>query len=404
MRASYKKLAAVAVVSLLLIAGAVIVTEKEWYEPKEEAVLGVSMTEEPSASDTEKKSDTSKGEQLIFWYEDESYTPYIEMALESFEKDTGCSVTVKYIDSLDYTGDIYDATMENKQFPDIYMLSGEQLEEVYLYGLAAENNSIGLYENAVAANALAASTYQEKLLGYPLSYNVCLFLYQKDYFEKAPESIQSIITYSDENEPPENVEYLLEWDVNDPFYDFPFVSNSITFVKEEAETMEIHYEESLYNEDLLFFEDMLESFSVDADTISEESIIENFKSGKTLCAILDSDALCRLEGVECVITEIPKLNDVLTAHSCALTDMMIINPYSENREKAALLAEYLTIDMSKELHALTGHYPVKISESPDEKERIVYKAYENAVLAPDSQDAGEFWLTLKETIASFFEQ
>lgn len=395
MRAFYKKIAAAAAVCVLLIAGAVITAEKEWYKPQEEAV---SSMEETAFGDLKEE-----GETLIFWYEDETYMPYVKKALEAFEQDTGCKVTAKCIDSLDYTGDIYDATMENKAFPDVYMLSGEQLEEVYLYGIAAENNSTGLYENVVAENALTASAYRGKLLGYPLSYNVCLFLYQKDYFEKAPESIQAIITYSDENEPPENVEYLLEWDVNDPFYDFPFVSNSISFTKEEAETMKIHYEESLYKEDLLFFEGMLESFSVDAETVSEERIIENFCAGKTLCTILDSDALHRLTGIAYEITEIPKLNDVLTAQSCALTDMLVVNPYSENGKKAALLAEYLTIDMSKELYALTGHYPVKLSENPDEKEKIAYCAYENAVCAPDSQDAGEFWLTLKETIASFFE-
>ena len=167
--------------------------------------------------------------------------------------------------------------------------------------------------------------------------------------------------------------------------------------------MEIHYEESLYDEDLLFFEDMLESFSVDAATVSEESIIANFSEGKTLCAILDSDALCKLEGMECEITEIPKLNDVLTAYSCALTDMLVVNNFSEKKETAALFAQYLTIDMSGELHSSTGHYPVKISDNPDKIEKIAYKAYENAILAPDSQDAGEFWISLKETIAKFFE-
>ena len=396
MKALNKRLAAIAAICVLLICGAVLVSKNEWYNPTEDALADIDATESAL-------SDSDMKEQLIFWYEDDSYTPYIEKVLKAFEKDTGCKVIAKCIDSLDYTGDIYDSTMKNEQFPDVYLLSGEQLEEVYLYGLAAENENASGYENTVAKNAVTASSYQEKLLGYPLSYNVCLFLHQKDYFEKTPESIQAIITYSDENEPPENVEYLLEWDVNDPFYDFPFVSNSITFVKEEAETMEIHYEESLYDEDLLFFEDMLESFSVDAETVSEESIIANFSKGKTLCTILDSDSLCKLEGMECEITEIPKLNDVLTAYSCALTDMLVVNNFSEKKENAALLAQYFTLDMSGELHSLTGHYPVKISENPDKTEKIAYKAYENAVLAPDSQDAGEFWISLKETIAKFFE-
>ena len=46
------------------------------------------------------------------------------------------------------------------------------------------------------------------------------------------------------------MEYLLEWDVNDAFYDFPFVGNSVTFEKTAPETMNVAYDEDLYQKDL----------------------------------------------------------------------------------------------------------------------------------------------------------
>ena len=60
--------------------------------------------------------------------------------------------------------------------------------------------------------------------------------------------------------------------------------------------------------------------------------------------------------------------------------------------------------MSGELHGLGGHYSVKLSEDADEKEQIAYQAYENAIPVPDSQDAKEFWVTLKETISQYFKK
>lgn len=137
-----------------------------------------------------------------------------------------------------------------------------------------------IYADCVAAKAVEASTYREKMYGYPLSYNTCIFAYRNGYFENQPESVQSIIDYAIDNDPPENVQYLLEWDVNDPFYDFPFVSNSVSFEKKEVANMAISYDEEMYNADLEYFAQILESFSMDAQRVSEERVLQDFRDGQ----------------------------------------------------------------------------------------------------------------------------
>ena len=377
---------------MLLIGGAVVVSRHSTYEQKEkEAENG---TETASVSRVVKQP-----ADLTFWYSDESYQEFFEKAAEEYYEDTGIVVDAKYQDSMDYMDAVYTVTMQGEAFPDLYMIGSDELEEAYLYGLAAENTASDIYESTVAANAVTASTYKEKMYAYPLSYNTCLFVYKNGYFETEPETLQAIIDYSNDNEPPENVQYLLEWDVNDAFYDFPFISNSVSFVKDEVETMQVNYDEGLYNEDLEFFSQILESFSIDAATVTEESVISDFNEGKTLCAIVDSDSLTKLEGTDHEIRELLALNDTLQASSAALTDLVVVNDFSGKKEKAADFAEYVTLTMSGELHGLGGHYSVKLSEDADEKEQIAYQAYENAIPVPDSQDAKEFWVTLKETIS-----
>ena len=229
-----------------------------------------------------------------------------------------------------------------------------------------------------------------------------MFVYQNGYFETAPDSLQALIDYSDANEPPENVSYLLEWDVNDAFYDFPFISNSVTFEKTEAEKLNVIYNEELYQQDLAYFEKILESFSVDAQTVSEESIIENFLGGRTLSAMIDTSSLYRLEGYEYSLMQIPDLNDTLPADPCAITDMLVVNDFSEKGEEAADFAYFATVTMAGELHDLSGHYSVIPSAEPDWVEQVAFDAYESAVLVSDSVDAKDFWVSLEETISKYF--
>lgn len=358
-------------------------------------------TKQQAAFVREKSTEQSES-RLTFWYTEKSYQAFLETAAENYYNETGVWVDIIYQNSENYIETIYDATMHGQQFPDVYLIGSERLEDVVLYGIAAENKDSGVYEQTTAKNAVSASVYHEKMYGYPLSYNTCVIVYKNGYFAQEPHTVQSVIDFSIENEPPENVQYLVEWNVNDAFFDFPFLSNSISFVKNGSDFMQVFYDEERYEIDLAFLEQMLEYFSIDAQTVTTESVIQDFLAGKTLCAMLDSDSLYRLDGVDYSVKEVFDLNEELPAVSAALTNLVIVNDFSENKEEAAKFAQYATIAMSQQLYSLSGHYSVIQSEQPDEKEQIVYQAYENSVLIPCSQNAREFWVDLKETILQYF--
>ena len=339
---------------------------------------------------------------LVFWYDDAGYTDFFEQAAESYYKDTGKVVEVKCREDAEYLNAVYDATIQQNGAPDAYLLSSDQLEEAYLYGLAAVNDAEACYLDTVADRAIEASTYRGRMYGYPLSFDTCVLVYQNGYFEQEPESIQAIIDYAIENDPPENVQYLMEWDVNDPFYDFPFVANSIRFLKEDVETMKVEYDQEMYDADLEFFQQILESFSLDAENISEDRVISDFLEGRTLCAILDNNSVSRLDGTDYSMIGIPPLNETLASGSASITDLVLVNDFTDKKKEAADFAEYVTLTMAKELHTLGGYSSVKLSENADEQEKLFYEVYENSVPVPASQDAKEFWVTLKETISQYF--
>lgn len=409
MKVLHKKLVSVLLICLMLIVGAVTVSryngshtsfgeEASSTESVQEQTAGASQKETDDALDAAYQSAATDA---VFWYEDDSYGDYFETAAIQYFSRTGKKIAVQCRDTMDYIGDIYDETMQDGAYPDVYLISGQDLEEAYLYGLVSVNE-IDADDLPVLEQAKRAATYEDKLLGYPLSYDVCVFIYQNGYFEEEPQSLQSIIDYSNDNEPGEDVEYLLEWNVNDAFFDFPFVSNSISFEKSELGHTDVTYDEDLYAQDLEYFEQILESFSVNAETVSEEEILGNFLTGRTLCAIVDSDMLHELDGYDYSLMQIPDLNDELAASTCALTDMIVVNDYSKNQKVAADFARFVTEDMADELYDMTGHMSVVSQDTGSAAEQVARAAYENSVLAPDSQDAKDFWVKLEETISKYF--
>ena len=255
-----KKYLSIACVSALLIGLAGVVANTGVYqvpqeEPETEEVYEVSAAEKYEEA-------LSNGADLRLWYDDASYDTYFKtMAINYYEAE-GIVVELTYVDSMDYVGDIYDATMKSEIYPDVYLLSGEELEKAHLYGVAGENKQGVAYTGIVANNAITASTCHGKMFGYPLSFNVCLLAYNNQYFDVAPESLQAIIDYADENEPGENIEYLLEWDAYDPFFGFLFVSESVVLNMDGIGVLEASYDEELLAESLLFLEESLTYFSV----------------------------------------------------------------------------------------------------------------------------------------------
>lgn len=394
MEALQKKIGSVLMIVIVLI---LVVAGIKKGEQSADASTQETITADEAADSAYEKAAAD----VIFWYEDASYDDFFEAAAKQYYEKTGIKVETVKKDSEEYLTGIYDKTMQDDGYPDVYLISGDSLAEAYLYGLVAVNKKESSYENA-ADNAKQAASYQGSMLGYPLSYNTCLFIYQNGYFNTAPSSMQEIIDFSNENEPAENVEYLVEWDVNDPFYDFPFVANSVTFEEDEQKLLSPVYEDELYQQDLDFFESILSSFSVNAQTVSEENIVDNFKEGRTLCALVDTDLLSELDGYEYSITKMPDLNEELTSNVCALTELLAVNEFSKNKEQAAGFAEFVTVSMADRLHEMTGHYSVFESADADATEQTAYETYETAVLAPDSLNAKDFWVDLKETIAKYF--
>ena len=214
-------------------------------------------------------------------------------------------------------------------------------------------------------------------------------VYQKENFPEAPESISEILDYGQNNLLGEGVGNLLEWNVADGFYDYPFVGG-------EVEWNETDYALSTtyggkYNDELTFYKNLSETVGIDTDEISREQVVENFNQGASLCAIIDSDDLNKITAENYGVCVLPMLDDTTPMQGIARTGILLVNEFSEKKDMAADFAAFIEKEEVDVLHAMTGHISTDEGANRDEAEQAAFIQYQNSRLVPDAANAGEFW-------------
>ena len=354
-----------------------------------------------NANDTVCDYDHAKKE-LKFWYTDESYTDYYKTCAKRFFDETGIAVEVTCKDSLGFLETIYQNTMEDTNYPDVYMIQNDSLGKVCLYGLAKENENAGFENENYAENAVEASSCEGKLYGYPLTFHTGIFVYQTEAFAEAPKSIQEILDLAENSEIGLKAGNLIEWNVADAYYDFPFIGNSITFDALDAGELQLTVDEDSYEQELAYYQGLSDTINLDTDTITRPQVLEDFSIGATLCAIVDSDDLREIHDMDYSVSMLPALNEELSMRGASYTKMLIVNDYTKESEKAAAFAKFVTTDCVDDLEKQTGYLPVKRDAVTDKKSKLIYQQYENSVNMPNAMNSEEFLIELKNKMTNIW--
>lgn len=277
---------------------------------------------------------------------------------------TGIAVGIRYVDEESYLEQIYDATMTEEDYPDLYLVWNDAKDKAYLYGVATEEE-------------------------YPLFFDTLVMVYQKENFPEAPESISEILDYGQNNLLGEGVGNLLEWNVADGFYDYPFVGTEVEW-NETDYTLLTTYGEK-YNDELTFFKNLSETVGIDTNEIDRNQVVENFNQGASLCAIIDSDDLNKMTAENYGVCGLPMLDDTTPMQGVARTGILLVNEFSGEKDMAADFAAFIEKEEVDALHAMTGHISTDEGASRDETEQAAFMQYQNSRLVPDAANAGEFW-------------
>lgn len=404
-----------------------------------------------------KKSDSLSGlgdrkETIHLWYTDDALTDYLNSKALEFYNSTDIRVDVNLVSGLEYLEAINTASLdEETDTPDIYILSNDSLEKAYLAGLATKlPETAPVYDEPLFHQAARnAVSYNGKYVACPMYFETSALLYNKTYLQQIaddangigsdgedsdngpdaetaadieqqvtaqqliPSSIVDILTFADQYSTPENVEYFFRWDVSDIFYNYFFIGNYISAGGEAGDDkslIDIYNTESISS--LKVYQELNQFFSIDTKETNYDTIMQEFQEGKTIYTIATSDCIRRLDeaaangefGYEYGIAKLPDINQELVTKGMSVTNALVINGYSEHKESAGRLMDYLIRNANADLYDMTGKLSsVTQDHYANEHVRAFMENYRESVPIPKMLETGNFWVELEICFAKVWD-
>ena len=385
-----------------------------------------------------------KKETIYFWYDDASMSDYISSAAVMFGEKNKVRVLPQLVSESRYLEAINEATLNGEHMPDAYLISNDSLEKAYKAGLAAPVTDVSKRMNTIhfPQVALDAVTYKGKQVAYPLYYETAVLLYNKNYLQQwalqqaakeaeeaereatpeelqnradeimtdaVPGTIDAILSMADSFDPPEAVESIFKWDVSDIFYNYYFVGNYMLMggdTGDSKEKLDINNPQAI--QCLEVYKALNQFFSIESDTVTYESVLQEFMDGKVVFTIATTDAVATLnrarkEGlteVEYGVALLPNPGKELQARSLSVTETVAINGYSPNKELAEQFAAYLTTEYTTSLYEKSGRLAsYQFVNQNDMVLSVYHKQYESSISLPKMVETGNYWLQLEVLFA-----
>lgn len=395
----------------------------------------------------------SDKETIYFWYTDETMTSFINSAAVAFGEREG----VRVIPVLTYEGEyleaINQASLQGGQMPDAYLIGNDSLEKAYLAGLASETKDGGAVCNTgnFPEAALAAVRFHGKNVAYPLYFETSALIYNESYLadwalqqarrelaeagnegggdsagpaegeaglteEEAalaqqylengiPATVDDILSIADTFDVPEGVEGIMKWDVSDIFYNYWIVGRYLVVGGEagdDAGAIDIDNPETV--QCLEVYKALNQFFSMESDTVTYDSVLQDFIDGKIVFTVATTDVIRRLDeakkdgsfAYEYGVSAMPEVSAVLESASLSVTGAVVVNGYSHHRELANGFAAYLVNDCAEDLYEKTGKLPARYGTDEDNGPAQIFKLeYADSVSLPKLMETGNFWLQME---------
>ncbi len=289
------------------------------------------------------------------WYTDDSLTNYLQNRAVAFsESDSDIRVEPVLVSDPQYLEAVGKASVEEDNYPDLFIITNDSLEKAYLAGLASEVEGGDEYVNDgfYPSAAINSVTYKGKRIAYPFYFETSSLIYNKTYLETmATENLQSeidtregeeaqaaidngeevsegeeeaqeivsdtaitqgmideavaeslplnisdILEFAENFNAPEEVEAVFKWDVTDIFYNYFFVGNYMDVGGKAGDDVSLI---DIYNTDTVscmkIYQQLNQFFAIDPEQIDYDSIVQDFIDGKIVFTIATTDIIKKIE-------------------------------------------------------------------------------------------------------------
>ena len=220
-----------------------------------------------------------------------------------------------------------------------------------------------------------------------------------------PSSLTALAAFSDEYDAPEQVENVFYWDVADILYNYDFVGG---YMNVGGECGDNEAEISLYNPNTVAcmqaFQELNQQFSIDADTVKYDSVLEDFMLGKSIFTVVGVDAIGQIEkekeeGVfpyEYGVCLLPDVTEDLHSRSLSITTAVCVNGFSQKLSEANAFAAFLTTEHADDLYTKVGQMPCKDQAVlPIDSLQVCRTEYQTSISMPKMMATANLWMRLE---------
>lgn len=385
-------------------------------------MLWFAMEQSMNSKDTQ-QSTPQEEITLEVWYSEPELQQYIEEAAKSFETTNHMKVNTRLMSEVDYIENINNQSVgEEFEGPDVYLVSNDQLEMVELAGLTKkvkDKKNHYTTEN-YSDTALHAVRYNGAQIAYPICFETCFLIYNKDYITLEvenedgskttnaviPATLDELMDFSENFGEKEGVENIFRFDVSDIFYTYFFVGDYLKLGGLDGDNAGVV---DIANDNvkacLKKFQELAQFFAIDIKTINYDTVLKEFAEGKTVYAIGKTDAVKRIselaqmngKEINYGVAVLPNVSSELNSKALSVTTVAVVNGYTRQEEAASMFADYLSFGYAGKLYEYSGKYTakrVKTTEDNTFRDEI-YKQYENSESLPKLLNASNFWVNLE---------
>lgn len=227
-----------------------------------------------------------------------------------------------------------------------------------------------------------------------------------DYLVNAiPATVDDILYIGDTFDLPEGVEGIMKWDVSDIFYNYWFVGNYMVVggdCGDDENNININSPEAVSC--LAVYQALNQFFSIESDTVTYDSVVQDFIDGKLVFTIATTDIIRTLEKAKAEgllaydygIAVMPAVSSELLSRPLSVTNAIAVNGYSQKKELANEFAAYLAGECSLELYERTGRLSANLAANRDNGAvQIFMEGYASSVPLTKMISASNFWIQLE---------
>jgi maltose/maltodextrin transport system substrate-binding protein len=169
------------------------------------------------------------GELIIWMGGDKAYRGMTEIG-KRFTEDTGIPVKVEYPE--DVTGKFQQAAASGKG-PDIFFWAHDRLGEWVAGGLVKPVTPSDAIREDIDATGWDAFTVNNRIYGYPVSFEAVGLIYNKDLVPEPPQSFDEVIEIHERLQ--QQGKSAILWDYNNTYFSWPLLAANGGYVFAETE-------------------------------------------------------------------------------------------------------------------------------------------------------------------------